>query len=129
MLPLHDQLHGPEPDTDEAEPDEHKLLDGADATVVPFALPQEPLTGVGVLLALQLALPPPLLPLHDQLHGPEPDTDEAEPDEHKLLDGADATVVPFALPQEPLEGAGAVEHLVEEQLASLPLPDPRHIQL
>jgi len=102
LLPPHDQFHGPEPETDEAEPAEQRLLDGAEATVVPSALPHKPLTGIGS--ALQFTFVPPLLPAHDQFHGPEPDTDEAEPTEHKLLLGFDATVVPCALPHEPLTG-------------------------
>lgn len=65
--PAQVQFQGPEPLTEDAEPDEHRLLLGMVETVVPFAEPQAPLTALG-LFALQVALlpagePPPL-----QLH-------------------------------------------------------------
>ena len=39
-------VHGPEPATDEAVPAVQRLVEGADETVVPFADPHAPLTGV-----------------------------------------------------------------------------------
>ena len=43
------QLHGPLPVTEDAVPTEQRLVDGADDTMVPFAEPQTPEMGVGVL--------------------------------------------------------------------------------
>jgi hypothetical protein len=40
-------VHGPVPATDDAVPAEQRLVEGADDTVVPFADPHTPLTGVG----------------------------------------------------------------------------------
>ena len=48
MLPAHDQLHGPLPDTAPAVPVAQRLVEGALATVVPFAEPQVPLTTLEV---------------------------------------------------------------------------------
>jgi len=81
LLPLQDQYHGPEPLTDEAVPKLQSPLLGALSSVWPLAPPHVPLTGGfgGCLLAEQLAVEPPLLPLHDQYHGPEPLTAEAVP--------------------------------------------------
>lgn len=59
-----------------------------------------------VIDAEQVAVVPPLDPPHVHVHGPEPDTDEAVPAEQRLVDGADATVVPLADPHTPLMGAG-----------------------
>ena len=59
-------------------------------------------TGVTtVLLAEQFTSDPPFDPEQVQLHGPEPETPEAVPALQSPEDGAVATVVPFALPQEP----------------------------
>ena len=52
-------------------------------------------------MAEQLALLPPLLPLQDQVQGPEPPTVDAVPLAQRFDVGFDATVVPFAEPQEP----------------------------
>ena len=105
--PAQDQLHGPLPDTDEAEPTEQRLVVGADATVVPLAVPHEPLTTVVVdLLAEQLAVVPPFEPAHVHDHGPVPLTDEAEPTEQRLVVGAVETVLLLELPQEPFTGVG-----------------------
>ena len=107
--PVHDQLHGPEPETLEAEPALQRFVVGAEATVVPLAEPQEPFTTVAVAVAVfdaeQLAVEPPPEPVHDQLHGPEPETLEAEPALQSPEVGADETVVPLAEPQEPFTAA------------------------
>jgi hypothetical protein len=45
--------------------------------------------GPGAAEAEQLALEPPHEPLHDQFQGPEPLTEEAEPEEQRLAVGAE----------------------------------------
>ncbi len=45
MLPAQPQLQGPEPDTEEAVPAAQRLVVGAAESLVPFELPQDPLTG------------------------------------------------------------------------------------
>ena len=52
--------------------------------------------------AEQLALVPPLEPPQLQVHGPEPATDDDVPAEQRLVEGAEAAVVPFADPHAPL---------------------------
>src|ERR1700722_4159208 len=99
---LHD--HGPEPETDEAEPVVQRLVVGAVETVVPFADPQAPLVGVAVLLAEQEAFVPPLAPVQDHDQGPEPLTLVAVPAVQRLVVGLLATVVPLADPQAPFVG-------------------------
>jgi hypothetical protein len=54
--------------------------------------------------ALQLALVPPLLPLHVQFHGPVPVTPDAVPAVQSLAVGAVVTATPFAEPQTPRTG-------------------------
>ena len=102
LEPVQDQVHGPEPDTLETEPAVQRLLEGAVLTVVPFEVPQLPFIGVGVRLAEQDALVPPLTPAHVHDQGPEPVTLEAEPTVQRLVVGVVLTVVPFALPHVPL---------------------------
>ena len=53
------------------------------------------------MLALQLAVVPPLAPPHVQLQGPVPTTGEAVPVVHKFVAGAVACVCPSLLPQMP----------------------------
>ena len=55
-----------------------------------------------VLDAEHDAFVPPLVPAHDHVHGPLPDTVLAVPAVQRLLVGALATVVPLAEPQVPL---------------------------
>ncbi|MGC2526050.1 MAG: hypothetical protein WA417_25915 [Stellaceae bacterium] len=105
LAPVQSQDQGPLPETPEAVPAEHRLLDGVEATSAPLALPQEPLTAVLWSWAEHRAVTPPLAPAHSQDQGPLPETPEALPAEHRLLDGAEATSVPLALPQEPLTAA------------------------
>lgn len=47
LAPVQVQAHGPVPETDDAVPIAQRFAVGADGTVVPFALPHTPLTGVG----------------------------------------------------------------------------------
>ena len=108
LLPAQLQVHGPVPRTFEAVPAEHKLAVGAVETVVPFAEPHAPVTGVGVLLAEHCAVVPPLLPVQFHVHGPVPLTAEAVPVEQRLVVGMLPTVIPLALPQAPLTGVGVL---------------------
>jgi hypothetical protein len=89
--------------TVEAAPVEQRFVAGAVVTVVPLALPQTPLTCVDAwMLAVQVAVEPPLLPAQVQLQGPLPVTEVAAPVEQRLVDGAVAKVPPLLLPQTPL---------------------------
>jgi hypothetical protein len=118
--PEHDQVNGPVPLTDVAEPVAQRLVEGALVTPTPSAVPQAPFRAA-VLLAEQGAVVPPLEPeqLHD--HGPDPLTLEAEPVEQRLVVGADEIVVRFALPHTPLTGEAV---LFAEQLAVAPPSEP-----
>lgn len=60
------------------------------------------------LLALQLAVLPPLLPAHDRAQGPLPHTADAVPTEQRLEVGAVETVVPLADQHTQLIGVGGV---------------------
>ena len=67
MEPPQLHVHGPEPATDEAVPAVQRFVEGADDTVVPFADPQAPLTGVWLAFTATVVLaigdvPP--LPVH-----------------------------------------------------------------
>jgi hypothetical protein len=86
--PVHDQVNGPAPETDDAVPAVQRLVVGALATSVLFALPQAPLTAVCVKLAEHDALVPPFEPAQDQLQGPLPLTVEAVPAVQRLVVGA-----------------------------------------
>ena len=60
-------VHGPEPATDEAVPAVQRLAEGADDTVVPFADPHAPLTGVWLAFTATVVLAAgdvPPLPVH-----------------------------------------------------------------
>ncbi len=49
-------------------------------------MPQVPEVGVETVReAEQDAVVPPLLPVHDQLHGPEPETEDADPVVQRLI--------------------------------------------
>ena len=54
------------------------------------------------MFAEQMADAPPLLPTHDQLHGPVPVTVEAVPVVQRLVVRAVVTTVLLAVPQAPL---------------------------
>ena len=87
--------------------------------VPPLDDPQAPLVGAGaVFCAEQLTLVPPFWPLQVQYHGPDPETEEANPALHKLVVGAVLKVDPLDDPQTPFIGVGAV--LFAEQLAVVP---------
>ena len=72
--------------------------------------------------ALQLASPPPCSPEHVQVHGPEPETDEAEPDEQRPELGAEAIDVPSAEPQAPVTIGSHVGGVVVVHAEGLVLP-------
>ena len=88
--PLHAHDHGPEPDTAVAEPVPQSPDDGAAVTPTPLAPPHEPLM---IAPALQEAVVPEFIPVHDHVHGPVPDTAVALPAEHNPVEGAEATFV------------------------------------
>jgi hypothetical protein len=80
-------------------------------------MPQFAPTGVGVVTgpgvdggadanAEQLVVVPPFEPPQLHVHGPAPATDDDEPVEQRLLEGADDAVVPFADPHAPLTATG-----------------------
>lgn len=56
FLPAQLQVHGPLPLTPLAVPVLHKLVVGAVVKVLPLALPQTPLTGIGIRVKLKLTL-------------------------------------------------------------------------
>lgn len=123
-VPEHDHVHGPEPETEPAEPELHRPTLGAEDTALPSLEPQTPSTGTAGKLAEQDALAPPSEPEHDHVHGPEPETELAEPELHSPTLGAEDTVAPSLEPQAPLTGADEFA----EQLVDAP-PFPRHVQV
>jgi hypothetical protein len=60
------------------------------------------------LLAEQVAVVPPLIPVHVQFQGPLPVKVVPVPLEQKLLSGATVKVLPLLVPQEPFTGAGGI---------------------
>ena len=108
--PAQVQLQGPEPETPDAVPELQSPDAGAEATVVPFAEPQEPLTTVAVFDAEQLAVEPPPEPVHDQLHGPEPEKEATVPAVHRPAEPEEreGAVVPLTEPQVPATGVAQV---------------------
>jgi hypothetical protein len=114
FIPEHDQVHGPDPATTEAAPDEQRLDPlGTEERLAPLALPQTPFTGVVVMFAEQFAVVPLFIPEHDQVHGPDPATTEAAPDEQRLDPlGTEERLAPLALPQTPFTGSLLIEHPV-----------------
>ena len=125
LLPAHDQFHGPLPVTAEAAPIVQSPVLGAVLTALPLAVPQEPFTAEEATGAEQLAVVPPLLPAHDQFHGPLPVTAEAAPIVQSPVLGAVLTALPLAVPQEPFT---AEEATGAEQLTIVPLV-PKHTQV
>jgi hypothetical protein len=75
--------------------------------------------------ALQLALPPPLLPSQAHVHGPVPLTVVTVPAVQRLVVGAVVTATPFAEPQTPLTATDCSGALHEELVPPLL---PSHIQ-
>lgn len=61
------------------------------------------------MLALQVDVVPPLLPLHVQLHGPVPVTAVAVPVVQKLVVGTIVYVPLLLIPQVPLIGVGGIK--------------------
>ena len=53
---MHDQLQGPEPETDDAVPALQRFVVGTDENDAPFEDPQTPFTGVGIPVGLKLAV-------------------------------------------------------------------------
>ena len=102
--PPHVQLHGPVPVTAVGDPVVQKLVVGAVVNAPLSLLPQVPLTGAGVKLAVHVAVDPPFAPSHDQFHGPVPVIVVAVPVEQIPVVGA-VVNVPLSLePQAPLTG-------------------------
>jgi hypothetical protein len=64
---------------------------------------------VAVLLAEQLILLPPFVPLQVHVQGPEPETDEAFPLLHRFADGFAENVFPLAEPQTPFVGFDGID--------------------
>lgn len=124
LLPVQIQLKGPGPVTvGIVAVSVQRLLLGAVADAVPFALPQAPFTA-GCSGAEQLAGMPPLMPVQVQLKGPVPVTvGDVSVVLHRFAFGADTTGALFALPQAPSSIREA------EQLASLPPLLPVQVQL
>lgn len=84
--------------------------------------------------ALQLALDPLLLPMHDHVHGPSPDTALEVPAEHRFKVGVLSKTLPLAEPQLPftIKPKFAVTVLASDMVTShkaVPLqltPQPRN---
>jgi hypothetical protein len=92
-------------------------------------LPDEPAPPEDPVLATatgaeQLAVPPPLEPWQDHVHGPLPVNAETPPVAQRLVLGADDTATPFALPQLPATSNGAKHDAVWPPL----LPAQDHFQ-
>ncbi|OGA46664.1 MAG: hypothetical protein A3G25_20725 [Betaproteobacteria bacterium RIFCSPLOWO2_12_FULL_63_13] len=121
--PAHDHAHGPDPETELADPELHSPALGAEDTVPPSLEPQAPLTGTGARFAEQDAVEPPLEPEHDHVHGPEPETELADPELHSPALGAEDALAPSLEPQAPLTGTGA--RLAEQDAVEPPL-EPEH---
>jgi hypothetical protein len=126
FVPAHVHAHGPVPLTEDAEPAPQRPEVGALPKVVPFDAPQLPFTGVGARLAEQEDVAPPFEPEHDQAHGPEPLTDEAEPAPQRPEVGMLFKVRPLDEPQLPSTGVGAAK--LAEQDADVPPLEPEHVQ-
>jgi hypothetical protein len=131
LLPAQDHVQGPEPLVVEAVPAVQSPVVGALVNCDPFDVPHAPFTGGNTSEAEQLAVPPPLLPAHDQFHGPLPVTDEAVPAVQRPVAGALVRSVPLEAPQLALTSSNAehdavVPPLLPVQLQSqgpLPLND------
>ena len=106
-MPLHVQDQGPEPETEEAVPDEQSPLVGVEYKYWPFEAPQFPAANG----ALQDAADPPYCPKHDHVQGPDPDVPEYVPEEQKFEVGAVKEATPLEEPQEPL--TGLIWHFIE----------------
>jgi len=61
---------------------------------------------------------PPLEPPQLHVHGPEPATDDDEPAEQRLVEGADDALLPFADPHAPLTATGAAAFTATVVLAT-----------
>ncbi len=126
FVPAHVHVQGPEPETAEAVPAPHSPAAGALEVAVPFAAPQAPSTFPAASGAEQLAVAPPLLPVHVHVQGPEPETAEAVPAPHSPVAGALEVAVPFAAPQAPSTFPAASG---AEQLAVAPPLLPAHVHV
>jgi hypothetical protein len=123
FAPVHDQVHGPVPATVVAVPAVQRPVVGVEVTAVPLVVPQEPLVNTRDLGAVQLAVVPPLIPVHDHVHGPVPATVVAVPVVQRPVVGVESTATPLAVPQAPLAGVAVFEAV---QLAVVPPPVPVH---
>ncbi len=106
FAPAQVHVNGPDPETADAVPGEHRPVDGAEYVPTPFADPHTAFTRSG---AEHDAFVPPFTPLQFQLHGPEPPTAVAVPAEQRFEEGAEVTPTPFADPHTPFCMSGA-EH-------------------
>ena len=98
FVPLHDQYQGPEPEIPLDVPELHSPAVGVLENDPPFEYPHCPLTGDDALYAEQFAVEPPLVPLHDQYHGPVPEKELGEPELHSPAVGAAKNELPLAEP-------------------------------
>lgn len=105
FAPKHVQFQGPVPvTTGGAEVKEQRLVVGAVAVGIPFAVPRDP--AMTLVKALHEALLPPFEPLQFQNHGPVPRTAVAVPVLQRLVVGAEEKTLRFDEPQVPLIAAG-----------------------
>jgi hypothetical protein len=115
--PEHVHVHGPLPETEEAEPDEQRLEDGL-VYVLTAAEPQRPSTFFKTVQVDEDK--PPFKPKQVQDHGPEPPKPLTEPALQEPLDNEYWDAV---LPQTPLTFNGAVH------VGDAPPFEPEHVQV
>jgi hypothetical protein len=110
FTPVHDQFHGPLPETAVAVPVVQSPVEGAEVSATPLDDPHAPLTGVAVtpFCAVHDAVVPPFDPVHVQFHGPVPSTVVAVPVEQRPVVGVEVNVAPLDPPHTPVTGCGAV---------------------
>lgn len=83
--------------------------------------------GAGVcFVALHLGVVPPFTPVHDQYHGPVPETELGVPALQRFVFGTVVRLAPFELPQTPFTGVGAGAGLFAVQDIVVPLFTPVH---
>ncbi len=102
LIPIQDQVHGPTHHTTVGVQKLQSPTAGLRADATLFAGPQTPFIGIG--LALQFAVVPPLIQAHDQVHGPVPDTADGAPTLQSHVEGVEATLLPFVGPHTPFTG-------------------------
>ena len=104
LLPAQFQRHGLLPVTVDAVPALQRLVVGALVRVAPFEEPQTPFTPCAdaSFTAEQVAVVPPLLPVHVHDHALLPLTADAVPALQRFVVGALARLAPFEEPHAPL---------------------------